>query len=90
MAILKLNSNCTLGVEIDDKRVRLIVYRGNDEWVCRKTNLDEINRFLKGAEPTLFKGRLQLLKDQDTIIIKVKNDIAGVVGGEVVRSFLVN
>ncbi|MDB5137039.1 MAG: hypothetical protein JWP37_3642 [Mucilaginibacter sp.] len=72
MATLKLDNDFTLGAEIDNKRIRLIVYRGNNvEWVCCKTNLNEISRFLKGTEPTLLKGRLQLLKDQDTIVIKV-------------------
>ncbi len=79
MAELLLDDDITLETEMEDGKLRLIIVKGNEEWVCHKTTLKEINQFLAGEEHSLFKGRLQLIKDQDNILIKVKDEIVGVV-----------
>jgi len=33
---LKLKNSFELGAELNDKRVRLIIYKDGDEYVCRK------------------------------------------------------
>ena len=89
MATINLSEGLILAAEADDKRIRLIIYKNDAELACRKTSLKEIDRFLVGAEPSLFKGRLQLLKDQGNILIKVKTDIVGVTSQEILRNLLI-
>ena len=79
MAELLLDDDITLETELEDGKLRLIIVKDNQEWVCHKTTVKEINSFLAGGEHSLFKGRLQLIKDQDNILIKVKDEIVGVV-----------
>ncbi len=88
MAELMLDDDITLETEIEDGKLRLFITKDNVEWVCHKTTLKEINRFLAGEERSLFKGRLQLIKDQDNILIKVKNEIVGVIDNKVFYKFI--
>ncbi len=90
MQLLNFDTNFSLGVEPDDKKIRLIVYRNDQELICRKTTLTEIKRFLDGTEERLFKGRLQLLKDGNHILIKAKNEIAGITDRQALYNYLAN
>ena len=89
MASINLSEGLILAAETDDKRIRLIVYKNDAELVCRKTSLKEIDQFLVGVEPSLFKGRLQLLKDHDRVLIKMKADIVGITSQDMLRSLLI-
>jgi len=88
MPQLMLGDNITLETEINNNELRLIVVKENEEWVCHKTTVKEINTFLTGEDRSLFKGRLQLIKDQDNVLIKVKNEIIGVIDNKVFYKFI--
>jgi len=88
MQLLDFDTDFSLGAELNDKKIRLIVYKKDQELVCRKTTMNQIKRFLDDAEEKLFKGRLQLLKDQDHILIKAKNEIAGVTDRQALYKYL--
>lgn len=83
-----LDDNIILETEIEDGKLRLIITKNNEELVCHKATLKEINQFLAGEERSLFKGRLQLIKDQENILIKVKNEIMGVIDNNVFHKFI--
>ncbi|MEM9545208.1 MAG: hypothetical protein AAGA77_04510 [Bacteroidota bacterium] len=73
----KLNNTFTFAVEPYEKKARLVVFDGDDEFVCRKERIPVLNEFLELMEGKIFKGRLQLVKEQATINIIVKGDLAG-------------
>lgn len=64
MDTIKLSERHSLGIEIENKRLRLIVLAGNEELVCHKTTVSELKRFLMHDKVRLFKGRLQLNKSK--------------------------
>ncbi len=90
MQLLNLDTDFNLGAEPDNKKIRLVIYKKDQELVCRKTTLPEIKRFLDRTEEKLFKGRLQLLKDHDHILIKAKNEIAGITDRQALYNYLAN
>ena len=78
MPTLPLTNNYTFAIEpITNRRVRLIVYQNDEELVCRKENLKQLNEFLSTDEARAFKGRLQLLKHGDDIAVEVKGELVG-------------
>jgi len=82
MQRLKLNGHFSLGVEAENKKLRLVVFNNGEEYVCHKTTTGEFTKFIKGDTEQLFKGRLQLLKNNDNILVKIKGNVEGVVNGE--------
>ncbi|RKR80297.1 hypothetical protein BDD43_0393 [Mucilaginibacter gracilis] len=77
---LKLNHNYSLGFEPHlTNGVRLIVFNGDDEWVCRKETLQNLTKFIAGPEAHVFKGRLQLYKNDDSIAVEVKGQHIGTI-----------
>jgi hypothetical protein len=90
MDILTLNNQQQLGIEPLDKRVRLIVYNNGVENVCRKEHIKNLERFIQSGDNHLFKGRLQLHKNDDAIAIKVKGHIVGSVSNEAFKYCLEN
>ena len=88
MQLLNFDADFSLGAELNDKKIRLVVYKKNLELVCRKTTMSQIKRFLDDAEEKLFKGRLQLLKDGDHILIKAKNEVAGITDRQALYNYL--
>lgn len=77
MDIIKMDDGYSLAVDVENKRLRLIVLNGDNELVCHKTTVSEVNRFLQQADAHLFKGRLQLDKTGDRIAIMMKGAIIG-------------
>ena len=73
----QFDNNCTLAVESSGKQLRLIIYRDEKEWVCRKESRHIILRFLEAENAQLFRGRLRLHKQQDAILVEVKGTIIG-------------
>jgi hypothetical protein len=59
------------------ERLRLIVFKNEKEYVCRKENRKNLAAFLLCETGQLFKGRLQLLKRADEIIVQVKGEAIG-------------
>ncbi|RZL20725.1 MAG: hypothetical protein EOO96_24720, partial [Pedobacter sp.] len=62
-----LNEKLTLVFEPADKKVRLIVLQADEELVCRKETIKNLQQFLSAQKAHLFKGRLQLSKNEDVI-----------------------
>ncbi|MEN9523567.1 MAG: hypothetical protein RL065_1944 [Bacteroidota bacterium] len=58
-------------------RLKLIVLKKAEEFVCRKETKKKIIEFLDANDCTLFKGRLQLIKKNSEVLIQVKSEILG-------------
>lgn len=78
MNTLKLNDHLSIGVESENMKLRIIVFNNGEEFVCHKTTPGELAKFLSGDTNQLFKGRLQLLKNNGNILVKVKGNTEGV------------
>jgi len=79
---LKLNGHLSLRIQVDEKRVRLIIYNNGVEEVCRKEDLHKLIRYISSEDERLFKGRLQLFKHVGGIGIEVKGKYAGTIKPE--------
>ena len=80
MSPIPLFPNYTLAIEPYEKlRVRLIVFKNGEEYVCRKESQYKLKQFLALDEGRAFKGRLQLVKCGDNISIEVKGEVLGIV-----------
>ena len=77
MNILTLDNGYDLAIENADKKIRLVVYNNGVENVCRKSTLKNIATFVQSGENHLFKGRLQLQKENSGINILVKGSKVG-------------
>lgn len=78
MSHIPLSTNYSLGIEPYEKlRLRLIVYKNGEEYVCRKESLYKLKQFLNADEGRAFKGRLQLLKHGDDIAVEVNGELLG-------------
>ncbi|MGN6178296.1 MAG: hypothetical protein ACTHNW_03895 [Mucilaginibacter sp.] len=80
--MLKINNDLSLAVEAENKKLRLIIFSNGEELVCHKTTTGQLTNFFNSDADQLFKGRLQLLKNNDTILVKVKGNIEGMIRGE--------
>jgi hypothetical protein len=88
MQIIQLNNNFSLSAEAENKKLRLIILNKGEEYVCHKTTAGELLEFLAGGDNQLFKGRLQLLKNNNSILIKVKGKIEGAVNEEELKKIM--
>ncbi len=79
MSSQNINKNFSLAAEPYEKKVRLIVIKDGDEYFCRKETLGNLKKFLLADESHIFKGRLQLIKKQNTINIQAKGDLIGAI-----------
>jgi hypothetical protein len=77
MTSIKLENGFSFAIERHEKRARLIVYKDGVENVCRMESFKNIERFIRADEERIFKGRLQLSKNSEEIVIEVKGEIAG-------------
>jgi hypothetical protein len=80
--VIELAKNYTFSIELQGKRVRLVVYLAGVEKVCRLETRKRLEKFLLSDENHLFKGRLQLAKTAGGITIVVKGEPVGVIGGK--------
>ena len=64
---------------------RLVIYKKNEEWICRKERLSKLFTFLHGPDTQIFKGRLRLYKQGEIIHVEVKGIRVGMIG---VKEFL--
>jgi len=75
---ITLNPTHSLAIDPYEKlRLRLIIYKNDEEYVCRKESLYKLKQFLTLDEGRAFKGRLQLLKHGDDIAVEVKGELIG-------------
>jgi len=79
MAAIKLNADFSFAIESDKKRARLIVYKGGVENVCRKESFKKLGQFIRSGEGRIFRGRLQLSKNQAGIAVEVMGKIEGMI-----------
>jgi len=77
MDVLKLNDGHALAIENMEKEVRLVLYNNGVENVCRKLTLKTIRHFIQPGENHLFKGRLQLYKNDHHVSVQAKGSIVG-------------
>lgn len=87
--MLPLSHNYALSIEPYEKlRLRLIVYKNGEEYVCRKESLYNLKQFLSTDECRAFKGRLQLLKLGDDIGVEVKGQQVGMLSKADIQHYL--
>jgi len=76
--MITLSPNHTFTIEpYANRRVRLIVFKNGEEYVCRKESRYKLKQFLALDEGRAFKGRLQLVKGGNNIAIEVKGEVLG-------------
>ena len=79
MTSLPLRDNFSLGMERYENRVRLVVFRDKEEWVCRKEGFAALEKFTETTADHIFRGRLRLHKDAAEIHVEVKGEILGTI-----------
>ncbi|TSD65992.1 hypothetical protein FFF34_000915 [Inquilinus sp. KBS0705] len=78
--MINLPENKQLHFERDNKKIRLVLTNGDHELACRKETASKMLSFLTSANEVLFKGRLQLRKnDDDTLTVALKGAVAGTI-----------
>ncbi|TFF35089.1 hypothetical protein [Mucilaginibacter psychrotolerans] len=85
----QLSGNMWFLVQPSGKQLRLIISDGTAELACRKESPGALKRFLASAETRLFKGRLQLRKDKETVIVVLKGEDVGVIAMEELDKVLI-
>ena len=81
MTTIPLSHNYTFAIKPYEKlRVRLIVYKKGEVYVCRKESLFKLKQFLALDDGRAFKGRLQLVKHGDVVDVEVKGELVGSIG----------
>jgi ABC-type antimicrobial peptide transport system ATPase subunit len=71
-------------------RVRLIVKHMGTELVCRKEGINQLLEFLYSNNEHLFKGRLQISKNNDQIKILVKEENVGSIDAKTLKDGLIS
>jgi len=61
---LKFKNSFELGAELNEKRVRLIIYRNGDEFVCKKESFNNLEKFLNQNNDHILKGSCNCTKSQ--------------------------
>lgn len=88
MTLLKLDHGFSFAIEHYEKRVRLIIYKDGVENVCRRESFKNLERFIWSNEESIFKGRLQLRRNSEGIVLVVKGKIVGKMTTEEFASYL--
>jgi hypothetical protein len=79
MSQLTLTNTLLFRLENNNKKIRLILTEGDIELACRKETLSNLRSFIRSDQESLFKGRLQLHRQDNAITITLKGQPAGVV-----------
>jgi len=85
---ISLSTGHSFAIERYEKRLRLIVYKNGEEYVCRKESRKLFNDFLNANEAKAFKGRLQLSKHNNDITVEVKGEVIGMVSAADMKNYL--
>ncbi len=80
----------TFNIFPHQEKLRLVIFKNDEEYVCRIESKKKLHQFLEENDARLFKGRLQLIKNQDDIAIQVKGRILGELSIEAFRELLKN
>lgn len=90
MQHIVLNEKYTLSFEPLSKKIRLIISEADEELVCRKETIKNLNSFLLKEEMKIFKGRLQLSKHKDIIEVIVKGKTIAILSSSNIKDVLNN
>jgi hypothetical protein len=74
---IQLRNGICFHIEPYQNRVRLVLRKDDEEWICRREGFVNLYSFLNSEGSRLFKGRLQLVKQQDHIQVLGKGSIIG-------------
>jgi hypothetical protein len=77
MQNIELDNNLFLFLEPHNKMLRLVISNGEMEVACRKETPRNLHLFITEGQSTLFKGRLQLHKSENSIIVLLKGSTLG-------------
>lgn len=83
-----LSEKLTLGFEPLGGKLRLIIFETDEELVCRKETIKKLQQFLSVKQAHIFKGRLQLRKNEDVIEVLVKQNSAGIISSNTFKKVL--
>jgi hypothetical protein len=75
----ELATHYFFGIGPYKQRLRLVVFKNDEEFVCRKESIKNLKMFLADENNRLFKGSLQLIKIENKICVLVKNEITGTI-----------
>lgn len=78
----ELTSSFSIRIESANQRLRLVVLKDDCEFICRKESLKNLKGFLSGDTDRLFKGRLQLHRSADEILVEAKKEVIGKINAE--------
>jgi len=79
MEVLTLRDGLEMYMEPYNGKVRIVIQRDKADFVCRMETLGNLKEFVALKEAKIFKGRLQLYKEEGLINVIVKNKAAGIV-----------
>ncbi|WP_231490729.1 glycogen/starch/alpha-glucan phosphorylase [Pedobacter sp. Leaf170] len=88
MENISLDNKFKLSFEKLPHTIRLIVSKNNDIWVCKKEKLKNLFAFADDGKEHLFKGRLQLIKRDNKIDIRVKHELIDTISTESFKQVL--
>ncbi len=66
-------------IEHTEATARLVILKDNVEYVCRKEKISALHKFLQLPTAHIFKGRLQLAKNEDEITVIAKGERIGTI-----------
>lgn len=73
------NPDITFTAEPYKQKIRFVVAAAKKEWVCRIETIKTMEQFLASTDARIFKGRLQLQKNQRSIDVEVNNNRVGTI-----------
>ena len=76
---IALRDGFTLRVDTYNNNVRIIILHSGEKYVCRIETLTKLREFTEQKEARIFKGRLQLYKEEGLINIIAKGKVAGII-----------
>ncbi len=90
MGSIDLNDEQELLLEGSAAKLRLVLLESGVEQACRQSSLRELTSFLAESETALFKGRLQLHKQDDQLEVWLKNSAVGRFSKQEFEEYLLN
>jgi hypothetical protein len=80
---ITLRDGFALRMDTHNDKVRVIILQSGMEYVCRMETLAKLRQFTEQKEARIFKGRLQLFKEEGLINVIAKGMVAGIVEEEI-------
>lgn len=77
-------------IESHNNKVRIVILKDDLEIACRTEQKRIVSNFLNSSGERIFKGRLQLLSNQNEILVFVKNELVYEISKEAFAKMLAN